>query len=132
MENWIATLLKLGRPGGALSVLAAVGIMVVVVLDYLATGAFFLALPPLALALFVMGVALLIWGSEGRELKIKDNAPPPAELVRRLYIEERPFHVCTRCKRVAEGKMCDKCGSRADCLLIDDEDDIKMALSSMS
>jgi hypothetical protein len=33
---------------------------------------------------------------------------------------------------VAEGAMCNQCGTRADCLKIEDEDDIKMALSAMS
>lgn len=132
MESFIASLLTRGRMGGVLSILAALGVVVFVILDMGATGSFFLALPPLAFALLIMGIVLLIWGGKGKEIRIKEDAPPPAELTRVLHAQQRPFHFCTRCREVAEGKLCNKCGTRADCLKIETEDDIKMALSAMS
>ncbi|MFH2006559.1 MAG: hypothetical protein ABI333_08245 [bacterium] len=70
--------------------------------------------------------------TDTRFLLLRHDAPPPAELVRTLHAQQRPFFFCVRCRRVAEGRMCDKYGSQADCLKVDTEDDIQMALSAMS
>lgn len=132
MDSFIANLLARGRLGGVLSILAALGIVLVVLLDIGATGSFFIVLPPLAFALLIMGIVLIIWGGKGKEIKLKEDTPPPAELMRVLHAQQRPFHFCTRCREVAEGKLCERCGTRADCLEIETEDDIHMALSAMS
>jgi len=132
MDNFIAWLLANGRIGGITSVLAGIALGLIVLLDVTATGGFFIIMPPAAVAFLIMGVVLIIWGGSGKELKIKDDAPPPAELMRTLHAQQRPFFFCIRCRRVAEGGMCDKCGSQADCLEIETEDDIQMALSAMS
>ena len=102
-----------------------------IVVDDRTTGGFFVALPGLVLLLLLLGGGLLLKGGTAQQLEITDD-PPPAELVRTMHAHERPFFVCTRCRRIAEGGMCDRCGTQADCLEIQTEDDLRMAISATS
>jgi hypothetical protein len=121
-----------GRLGGAGCLVLAAVVAAFIVIDYRTTGGFFVAMPGLVLILVLLGVGLIIKGGTSEQLDIDGREPPPPELVRQLHAHEKPFFVCTRCRRIAEGGMCDKCGTQADCLEIEDEDDIQMALSAMS
>ena len=131
MSALIDAILRTGRLGGAASLVIALGLFSFTLWDYSANNGFFLALPGLGLLFTLLGVALLVHGNPEDLGSIKDRPLEPA-LEDKLNNTAMPFYVCTSCRAMVDGAMCQHCSSFADVLEIRDAEDLRMAKAAMS
>jgi hypothetical protein len=77
------------------------------------------------------------WGYWHAAARARQAKPKLSAEQLRAMVEDRPlsFAVCTRCRTLANedwGDGCPNCGARAGFLAVADEDDRRMALSSIT
>ena len=97
------------------------------------TNGFFIAVPAVALVFVLVGVMLLVHGDpQSGDFKHAEAAPLDPAFEDRLRNGARPYFVCTKCRSLPDQAFCEPCGGTIDVLEIRDDEDLRLALISMT
>lgn len=133
MSSLVDALLASGRKGGIVSLLIAAGLFGITLVDYVSTNGFFIAIPAIALVFVLVGVLLVVHGNpETAEIGRSKAKPLEKAFEDRLRNSDRPFYVCTRCRSMPDQQFCETCGGSMDVLEIRDDEDLRLAVISMT
>jgi len=132
-NSLIDLLLRTGRPGGVVSILLGLVLILTTVLGVVGAGWIWFFLPGLGGVLILFGVLLVVHGDpEDGSFQEKEAAPPSPELLEALSHQPRPFFLCTRCRQIGEVGLCPRCKKGLDCVEIRDDEDLRLALLALS
>ncbi len=134
LSTLIDWLMSTGRKGGCLSFGLGVLVLVIIGVDLVLTGSYFVALLGVAGAFFLLGIILLVVGSP-TAMKLpqaEPGEPLGPELIDKLQTHPRPYIFCTRCRKFSVIQPCEHCDSGVDCYEVRDEEDLKLMLASIT
>lgn len=127
--DWV---LENGRIGAAVMALIGLALLGLTVVDVLMTESFFIVMPAGGLAFVALGALLFIFRPGGKErFEVAEATPLDPELVRTLKRRQKPYHLCTACRKVTPFSPCMHCDKAVDVVEIIDDEDLRLALVAM-
>ncbi len=134
LSRLIDWLLGTGRWGGLVSLVLGLVCIGIIVVDVLLSGSYFVALLGVAGLFFLLGVLLLIFGRPRSAMPVylDEAVPPPPELLERLRTEPRPYFFCSNCWEFMAVATCTNCKASSASIEVQSEDDVSIAIASIS
>ena len=126
--DWV---LENGRLGAAVMMLLGLALLGYTVVDIMRTEGFFLLMPVAGFCFVVLGAVLFVFRPGHARRKPAPAAPLDADLVRALKKRERPYHLCTACRKVTPFSPCMHCDRAVDVVEIRYDEDLRLALVAM-
>lgn len=131
--DFVGWLLERGRLGGAVALFIGLGLLGLAFLELQMTGEVHVILLGIGGPALLFGVALIVLDKPSLRGEFTEPTarPPDAEVVAMLERQQKPYLLCIGCKKVVPFNPCMHCDSAVDVMTIQDDEDLKLAISSM-